>query len=172
MTTFACNADNRSLARTVFFVLQPEALRCSKMLGRPSGTSASGPIGATWPLLVSRQPAALDERVGCDGRPAARVHGVLRPVSGFWVDQVVRKVREEGSLETKTLLDGHPATAPLLGLMLQELRAVAFVEVDLAPKTFCVCLVGSRSSWRTATRSKVKPRSETARPWVVSFGRA
>ncbi|CAE7453042.1 unnamed protein product [Symbiodinium sp. CCMP2592] len=32
MTTFACNADTRSLARTVFYVLQPEGLRCSKML--------------------------------------------------------------------------------------------------------------------------------------------
>ncbi|CAE7212870.1 unnamed protein product, partial [Symbiodinium microadriaticum] len=125
------------------------------------GTSASGPIEATWPLLVSRQPAALDERVGCDGRPAARVHGVLRPVSGFWVDQVVRKVREEGSLETKTLLDGHPATAPLLGLMLQELRAVAFVEVDLVvPATGSLDCGPGGNSRVVRSRRLVRSRKE------------
>ena len=32
MTRFICSLDNKNMARLIFHVLQPEALRCSKML--------------------------------------------------------------------------------------------------------------------------------------------
>ncbi|CAE7521288.1 Camkk2 [Symbiodinium sp. CCMP2592] len=190
MTTFACNADNRSLARTVFFVLQPEGLRCSKMLEElrsPESTVRYFSEWAHWGYMATAREhvgrfsdLALVQRVGLDmsmdspllaeaalawqdcvaRRLAKLTQRLLRyrcgsqlPSTNGWgatagllhdsiacrqaslrfldeVDKVVRKVKEEGSLEAKSLLEGHPATAPLLALVLGELRAGAFVEVD------------------------------------------
>ena len=206
MTTFACNADNRSLARTVFFVLQPEALRCSKMLEELRSSEATVKYFSEWAhwgyMATAREHVArfsdlaLLQRCGLDmsmdsrllaasdelGRSEAEAAmawqdcvarrltkltqrllryrcGSQLPSTNGWgatagllhesmgcrqaslrfleeVDQVVRKVREEGSLEAKTLLEGHPATAPLMGLVLEELRAGAFVEVEPGTQDF------------------------------------
>ena len=190
MTTFACNADNRSLARTVFFVLQPEGLRCSKMLEELRSAEATvrhfsewahwGYMATAHEHVARFSDLALLSRVGLEmsmdspllaasdelGRSEAEAAmawqdcvarrlvkltqrllrfrcGSQLPSTNGWgatagllhesmgcrlaslrfleeVDQVVRKVKEEGSLEARTLLDGHPATGPLMGLLLEE----------------------------------------------------
>ncbi|CAE7769924.1 unnamed protein product [Symbiodinium sp. CCMP2592] len=48
MTMFACNQDNRSLARSVFFVLQPENVRCSTMLADLRAAEATVSQYANW----------------------------------------------------------------------------------------------------------------------------
>ena len=45
----------------------------------------------------------------------------------------LRPVQAEGSLEAKVLLDGHPATGPVLGLLLSELREGSFLEPGDCP---------------------------------------
>ena len=46
------------------------------------------------------------------------------------MDKTVQFVQKEGSLEAKLMLEGHPATAPVMALVLTELRAGSFVEVS------------------------------------------
>ncbi|CAE7572860.1 MKK5 [Symbiodinium sp. CCMP2592] len=191
MTMFACNPDNKSLARTVFFVLGPEGIRCSKMLedlrsaeatvkqysewahweymtvahehvAKLSNLAALQRIGldmsmllpeeeareaaVTWQDAVARRVVRLTQRLlryRCGsqlpstngwGSTAGLLHQsteARRASLSFLadVDKTVQAVQKEGSLEAKQLLEGHPATGPVMALVLSELRAGSFVEV-------------------------------------------
>ncbi|CAE7425915.1 unnamed protein product [Symbiodinium sp. CCMP2592] len=211
MTMFACNQDNRSLARSVFFVLQPENVRCSTMLADLRAAEATVSQYANWAhwqyMEVAREHvaklsnlAAL-KRIGLDmsfelpkeevredslawqdavaHRVVRLTHRLLRYRCGSqlgstngWgasagllhesaalrqsslrfleeVDRTVKRVQAEGSLEAKLLLDGHSATAPVMAMLLSELREASFVEVP--PGTF----EWLRRSWSGLLNSKL-----------------
>ena len=211
MTMFACNQDNRSLARSVFFVLQPENVRCSSMLAdlRSAGATVSQySKWAHWQYMeVAREHvaklsdlAAL-KRIGLDmsfelpkeevredslawqdavahrvvrltqrllryrcgsqlgstngwGASAGLLHesaGLLQSSLRFLeeVDRTVQRVQAEGSLEAKVLLDGHPATAPVMAMLLFELRQESFVEIPPATMEWV------RRSWSGLLNSKL-----------------
>ena len=211
MTMFACNQDNRSLARTVHFVLEPENVRCSKMLqelrsseatvqqysqwahwaymevgrehvARLSDLAALRRIGLdmsfelpkedireaslAWQDAVARRVVRLTQRLlryRCGsqlgstngwGASAGLLHesaGLRQSSLRFLeeVDRTVQRVEAEGSLEAKLLLEGHPATAPVMALLLSDLRAASFVEVP--PETFDWV----RRSWSGLLNSKL-----------------
>ena len=198
VTTFACNADTRSLARTVFHVLQPEGLRCSKMLEElrsrkstvlyysswahwsymdtarqhvvrlsdlaglerlgldlsmldPAGSADDREAATVWQDTVARRVTKLTHcllRFRCGsqlnstngwGSTAGLLHEstVFRQASLRFLEQVdktVQAVSASGSLEAKKLLEGHPATGPVMAKCLSELRAASFLEVP--PETF------------------------------------
>ena len=73
------------------------------------------------------------------------------------VDKVVPTVKEKGSLEAKSLLEGHPATAPLLGLVLRELTmasktgTVFFLPKILAASLPSAAIRTSTASWPPTT---------------------
>ena len=211
MTMFACNQDNRSLARSVFFVLQPENVRCSSMLAdlRSAGATVSQySKWAHWQYMeVAREHvaklsdlAAL-KRIGLDmsfelpkeevredslawqdavahrvvrltqrllryrcgsqlgstngwGASAGLLHesaGLRQSSLRFLeeVDRTVQRVQAEGSLEAKVLLDGHPATAPVMAMLLFELRQESFVEIPPATMEWV------RRSWSGLLNSKL-----------------
>ena len=83
MTMFACNQDNRSLARTVHFVLEPENVRCSKMLQelRSSGhRSAVLPVGSLG--IHGGGSRARRQALGLGRSQADRPRHVLRAAEG------------------------------------------------------------------------------------------
>ena len=192
MATFACNSDNKSLARTIFFVTGPEGVRCSRMLEELRSAEATVRQYSEWAhwsyMCVAREHIArlsdlvALQRIGLemsmelpseDSREAAlawqdtvarrvvkMTQRLLRyrcgsqlPSTNGWgstagllhestearrsslrfledVDKTVQFVQKEGSLEAKLMLEGHPATAPVMALVLTELRAGSFVEVS------------------------------------------
>ncbi|CAE7636385.1 unnamed protein product, partial [Symbiodinium sp. CCMP2592] len=211
MTMFACNQDNRSLARSVFFVLQPENVRCSTMLADLRAAEATVSQYANWAHWQYMEGArehvaklsnlAALKRIGLDmsfelpkeevredslawqdavaHRVVRLTHRLLRYRCGSqlgstngWgasagllhesaalrqsslrfleeVDRTVKRVQAEGSLEAKLLLDGHSATAPVMAMLLSELREASFVEVP--PGTF----EWLRRSWSGLLNSKL-----------------
>ena len=192
MATFACNSDNKSLARTIFFVTGPEGVRCSRMLEELRSAEATVRQYSEWAhwsyMCVAREHLArlsdlvALQRIGLemsmelpseDSREAAlawqdtvarrvvkMTQRLLRyrcgsqlPSTNGWgstagllhestearrsslrfledADKTVQFVQKEGSLEAKLMLEGHPATAPVMALVLTELRAGSFVEVS------------------------------------------
>ncbi|CAE7337768.1 Camkk2 [Symbiodinium sp. CCMP2592] len=233
MTSFACSPDNRSLARTIFFVLQPEGVRCSKMLEELRSFDATVSTYAAWAHwgyvetarehLVRLSDLAALQRLGlnmamdhdddCD--EAALVYqdtlarrvvkltvGLLRfrcgsqlPSTNGWgatagllhdstasrqaslqflkaVDVTVKAVQETGSLDAKTMLEGHPATGPVMGMVLAELRAASFVEVP--PGTFDFlrrCWGGLLNSKLVEDANKVQREAEQRNGTAKTLGR-
>ncbi|CAE7593480.1 cdk-12 [Symbiodinium sp. CCMP2592] len=233
MTSFACSPDNRSLARTIFFVLQPEGVRCSKMLEELRSFDATVSTYAAWAHwgyvetarehLVRLSDLAALQRLGlnmamdhdddCD--EAALVYqdtlarrvvkltvrllrfrcGSQLPSTNGWgatagllhdstasrqaslqflkaVDVTVKAVQETGSLDAKTMLEGHPATGPVMGMVLAELRAASFVEVP--PGTFDFlrrCWGGLLNSKLVEDANKVQREAEQRNGTAKTLGR-
>ena len=234
MTAFACNPDNRSLARTLFFVLQPEGVRCSQMLEELRSLEATISIYSSWAhwgyMNVAREHiarlsdlAAL-QRLGLDlavdfpdhdeaeaallyqdtvARRVLRLTfrllrfrcGSQLPSTNGWgatagllhestacrlaslaflrdMDKTVTAVRETGSLEAKTLLEGHPATGPVLAMVLSELRSSSFVEVPAETFDFLRhCWGGLLNSKLVEDANKVQREAEQRNGTAKTLGR-
>ncbi|CAE7254869.1 Camkk2 [Symbiodinium sp. CCMP2592] len=217
MTSFACSPDNRSLARTIFFVLQLEGIRCSKMLEELRSFDATVSTYAAWAHwgyvetarehLVRLSDLAALQRLGlnmamdhdddCDEAALVYQDTLARrlPSTNGWgatagllhdstasrqaslqflkaVDVTVKAVQETGSLNPKTMLEGHPATGPVMGMVLAELRAASFVEV--APGTFDFlrrCWGGLLNSKLVEDANKVQREAEQRNGTAKTLGR-
>jgi hypothetical protein len=210
MTKFACNPDNRFLARLVFFVTQPEALRCSRMLQvlrsqKATIESFAGWAHWDWMATAQEHVARLSDlpglqRLGLDfsleftskdldaalasqdaiARKLVLVtHRLLRFRAGSqlsstngWgatagllhpeetrrsaslsflqeVHMTLEKTEQNGSLEAKRLLEGHPGKAPLMAKVLKELEATSFLAVPEGTEALL------RSCWGGLLNSKL-----------------